>query len=212
MKNGERAAMERPVREAVERLERLQEMVLEKQTFRGFSGRARAAGGLLALLAAAAMASGLAPRTVPAHLAAWGAVLVAALALNFGALAHAFLRDPSYRRTPARMRPALDVVPPLAVGGGLTLALVGAGQHDLLFGAWMGCYGLAHLAARRALPPANCAVGLFYLASAALQLLPSARGFLNPWPMALAFVPGELAGGWILHAIRARPQPTESPA
>ncbi len=194
--------MEESVRDAVKQVRQLQDIVAEQRAFRGFSGHARIISGAIALAATAALSSDRMPPTPSAHLAVWGAVLAIALALNFGALWHAFRRDPEYRRAPSRMRPVLDVLPPLAVGGGLSLALILAGQYDLLFGTWMACYGLAHLAARRALPPANAAIGLFYLASAALQLLQRDRSFLNPWPMALAFFPGELAGGLVLERVR----------
>lgn len=190
------------VHDAVAQVKRLQELILEKQVFRGFSGRARMAGGVGALGATLLLSSRWVPRTPTAHLTVWAGVLALALAFNFGALAHAFLFDPAFRRDPSRMKPVLDVLPPLAVGGLLSLALIRTGQYDMLFGAWMALYGLAHLACRHSLPAANYAVGLFYLACGALCWLWPGASFLNPWPMALAFLPGELAGGLVLASLR----------
>lgn len=193
------------IHDALAQVRTLRELILEKRLFRGYSGRARMLSGTIALAAAVLLASGLVPRTVPAHLATWSAVLVVSLALNYGALAYSFFFDPTFRRDPAMLKPALDAVPPLAAGGVLSLALIFAGEHNLLFGTWMTMYGLAHVACRHALPPANYAVGLFYLACGALNLLWPGRSFLQPWPMALTFFPGELAGGVILSAIKERP-------
>ncbi len=193
------------VHDAVAQVKRLRELILDKQVFRGFSGRARMAGGAAVMGAFGLLLSPGVPRTVPAHLAVWAGVLALALAFNFGALAHALLSDSSFRRNPARIRPALDVLPPLAVGGLLSLSLIRAGQHDLLFGAWMTLYGLTHLACRHSLPKANYVVGLYYLACGAIQCLRPAPSFLDPWPMALAFIPGELAGGWVLASLRRSP-------
>lgn len=205
------------IHDALAQVKVLQELILDKQMFRGYSGRARILSGLAALAGAALLASGVVPRTVPAHLATWAAVLGTALALNYGALAHSFFFDPTFKRNVLMLKPAIDVVPPLATGAVISLALVFAGQYDLLFGAWMMLYGLAHVACRHSLPIANYAVGLFYLASGALYLLWPGHSFLNPWPMALAFVPGEIAGGIVLSAIKERPllqpdEPAEDPS
>ncbi|MDZ4198180.1 MAG: hypothetical protein U1E27_02745, partial [Kiritimatiellia bacterium] len=191
---------ETSLNEALEQVRTLREMILEKQIFRGFSGRARMAAGCAVLLAAILLSLKIAPRTPTLHLAVWAVVLIVALTLNFGALAYAFFFDRTLQRDPARLKPALDILPPLAAGAIFSLALVLHEQYDFLFGTWMILYGLAHLAARRSLPATVYAVGLFYFACGMLCLLWPGISFLNPWPMALAFFPGEIAGGLVFSA------------
>jgi hypothetical protein len=186
------------IHDALEQVDRLRELILERRQFHGFSGPARLASGLAALAGAAVLASGAVPATPWAHLTGWGAVLLVALAANYGALAHWFFSDPAARRDLLALKPAVDVIPALAVGGLLGLALVRAGHFDLLPGTWMCGYGLAHTACRLSLPPANYLVGLGYLVCGAACLLAPGVTFLNPWPMGLVFGVGETLGGWIL--------------
>lgn len=187
----------RHIHHALAQVQEMQQL-LETQRFHGFSGRARAAGGALALLGAIALGTGVLPATPRAHLLAWGAVLLLSLASNGGALLYWFLLDPVVDRNPRRLRPVLDAIPPLAVGAVLSAALILQGDPPLLFGAWMCLFGLANLTARHVLPRAIRLVGAFYLAcGAACLLLPP--DFLNPWPMGLVFFVGELSAGVILH-------------
>jgi hypothetical protein len=186
------------IHDALDQVRRLQEVILERRGFRGFSGEARLVSGAAALLGAAVLASGRVPATPAAQLAGWGAVLAVALLANYGALAFWFLRDPARRRDLLALKPAVDVIPALAVGGGLTVALVHAGQYDLLFGTWMCGYGLSHTACRLSLPRANYWLGLGYLAAGAACLVAPGLSFLNPWPMGLVFFAGETLGGAIL--------------
>jgi lysylphosphatidylglycerol synthetase-like protein (DUF2156 family) len=180
----------------------LQQLILDKQMFRGFSGVARILAGVGVILAALMLEKGGVPRNVNAHLVVWAGVLGIALVLNFSGLVRALRRDAAFRRDPARMKPVLDIVPPLAVGAVLSLALILRGSYDLLFGVWMSLFGLAHLACRRALPSANCAVGGFYVLCGVLCLLGPNVSFLKAWPMALAFGPGEIAGGLVFLSLR----------
>lgn len=196
--------MDDSVRDAMSRIRTLQTLILDKQMFRGFSGVARLVAGVGVIFAVLLLEWGGVPRTAEAHLAVWGGVLAFALILNFAGLIRALGRDADFRRNPVRILPALDIVPPLAVGAAISLALIFRGNHDLLFGVWMSMFGLSHFACRRALPPANCAVGGFYLLCGALCLMGPGIFFLNPWPMALAFGPGEIAGGLVFLSIRNR--------
>jgi len=106
------------------------------------------------------------------------------------------------RRELLRLSPAVDAIPALAVGAGPTVAAWIHGAYDLLFGVWMCLYGLVHVNYRLSLPPANYAVGVFYLLSGAVCLLHPGVSFLNPWPMGCVFFLGETAGGWILYRHR----------
>ena len=102
------------------------------------------------------------------------------------------------RRQPALLKPALDALPALLVGGLLSVAAVRLGAWDLLFGVWMLLFGLAHMAYRQTLPGENYVVGLFYLAAGAVCLLAPGVRFTTPWPMGLVFFLGETAGGLVL--------------
>jgi hypothetical protein len=191
--------MTNPIHHALAQVQELQQKVLEKQRFKGYSGRARAISGTLALLAAPIMSSDYFPKTITAHAVGWGTVFALALLLNFGSLVYWFFFDPCVKRDIRRLRPTLDVVPPLFVGGILTLILMRDDLHKYLFGIWMCLFGLANLASRHVLPKQICQVGWFYILCGTIYLLAPHNSFLNPWPAAIVFFVGEWAGGIILH-------------
>lgn len=187
------------IHDALIQVQELKHKILEKQRFKGYSGRARALSGTLALAAAAALSFAAVPRTTSAHLAAWSVVFLLSVLLNFGAITYWFLFDPQAGRNPRRLRPVTDVLPPLLVGGILTLVLLLRGNYDDLSGTWMCLYGLANLAGRHALPRRILWIGVYYIAAGAAVLLLLNHSFLNPWPMGIVFFIGEWAGGTILH-------------
>lgn len=188
------------VHDALQQIRQLQQVVVERIRFHGFSGPTRAISGTLALATAIGMSSPFYPQTARAHLVGWGGVLLAALMLNGGALVHWYLNDPMVQRNPRRLRPVLDVVPPLFVGGVLTVALVLRGNLDLLFGVWMLMFGLTNLVSRHVLPRAINLVGLFYIAAGSAWMLTPGLSFMTPWTMGIVFFAGEWAGGLILYA------------
>lgn len=197
------------IQDALEQVRTLREAVLGRGFFHGYSGKARIASGTAALAAAFVMSREFYPATPNAHLAGWLAVLAVAALLNYGALLNWFLTEPRVRKHPVILKPALDALPALAVGGLLTLALIRLGQHDLLFGTWMSLFGVAHMAYRQTLPGENYFVGLFYLACGAACLLVPAIRFTSPWPMGLAFFAGEFAGGTVLVLMNDRQRDLE---
>ena len=195
------------IHDALNQVRTLQAFILERNTFKGYSGKARVVAGLGALLGALVLG---APRFPPSpwhHLAGWGIVLAVSIVVNYGALVYWFLCDDRAHRNPVMLRPALDALPALAIGAALSLALIRHGEFDLLFGVWMSLYGLAQVAYRTSLPSEIYYIGLFYLAcGASCLLLPQVR-FTSPWPMGLAFFAGEMAGGTVL--IRAHRKTAE---
>lgn len=197
------------IHDALDQVRRLQEIVLGPRFFRGYSGKARILSGLCALAGAFVLSRDFVPATPRAHLAGWLAVLGAALLFNYGALLNWVLTEPRVRRHPVILKPALDALPALAVGGLLTAALIRAGQHDLLFGVWMSCFGVAHMAYRQTLPGENYFVGLFYILCGAACLLVPAVRFTSPWPMGLVFFAGEFAGGTVLVLMNDREKDLE---
>lgn len=186
------------VHDALDQVHRLREVMIEKRLFRGYSGRARIASGLLALAGAAVLSSGRVPVTHASVLFMWAVVLAGALALNYGALLIWFLSPTGAARSGLLVRPALDALPPLALGAAATAAVLMHGPWQMLYGLWMGLYGLVHLPYRQTLPRANYFVGLSYVACGMVCLMWPGLTWLNPWPMALVFFAGEVAGGWIL--------------
>ena len=187
------------VQDALRQVRELQQKILEKQRFKGYSGRARAISGTLALATAALLASPYWPATPMAHLTLWGALFLAALLLNFGAILYWFLRNPRTKRDIRRLKPVLDTLPPLVVGAILTMALAHQHMYSWLFPVWMTLFGLANLASRHVLPPAISAIGWFYVIAGSLLLLIGPSSFLNPWPMGIIFFAGEWMGGIVLH-------------
>ena len=155
-------------------------------------------GGVVAFCGAAILSRPFYPATPQAHLAGWGLVLALALFANYGGLLLWFMRDPAAGRDRVQLLPALDACPAFMAAALLSAALISKGQYDLLFGVWMGMFGLVHAAYRRNLPPANLVVGLFYGAAGAVCLFHPAVRFVNPWPMGLVFLVGELSGGLVL--------------
>ena len=192
------------IHDALDQVKKLQEFILAKRLFRGYSGKARIASGLTAFAGAAVLAGDKVPATPQAHLIGWGIVLAVGVVLNYASLLYWFLFDPEVRRTPVMLKPALDALPALATGAVLTVVFVSTGQYDLLCGTWMCLYGLAQVAYRQSLPSGIYVVGLAYIVCGALCLLPSPLPLVNPWPMGLVFLSGELLGGIVLLSCRCR--------
>lgn len=187
------------VQDALDQVRQLQQVIVDRLRFTGFSGPTRAVSGTLALFAAAVMASSFYPKTSEAHLMGWFSVLAVALALNTGALIYWFVTNAEANRDVRRLGPVLDILPPLGVGALLTVSLVLHSQHDYLFGIWMCMFGLTNLASRHVLPRAICLVGIFYILCGAVWLFTPNASFFNPWVMGLVFCVGEWTGGMILH-------------
>lgn len=191
--------MRHPINQALQEVRELRQRILEKQRFKGYSGRARALGGCAAFAISLLMLWNLLPPTNQSYLIGWGLVLLIAFSLNFGALIYWFLYDPEVERDWRRLKPALEVLPVLAAGGVLTVALVRQDQYDLLFGLWMTLYGLANFTSRKVLPRNIAWVGWYYLAAGAVSLLAPGVAFNEPLIMGIIFFVGEWFGGFVLH-------------
>ncbi|VGO17064.1 hypothetical protein PDESU_05658 [Pontiella desulfatans] len=185
------------IHDALGQVRRLQALILEKRKFTGYSGTARMLGGSVALFGCVLM--GLYVEGYGMHLLGWGFILSVGLAVNYGALVLWFVQLPDRERTLRTISPALDAIPPLAVGALFTAALLLKGHPDLLFGSWMCLYGLAHTTCRTALPKENGWLGFYYLACGAFFLLWPGTSFMNPWPAGVVFLVGEWIGGLVFH-------------
>jgi hypothetical protein len=186
------------IHDALAQVRALQEFLIERNVFKGYSGTARLVSAAAALLGAAALGSARMPASPWAHLAGWGVVLVVGVIANYAALFYWFLFDRHVGRNPLMLKPALDALPALALGGVLSVVLIHRRDFDLLFGIWTALYGLAQVAYRHSLPRGMYEIGLLYMVAGVFFLLSPHTRFTNPWPMGLVFFTGELAGGWIL--------------
>jgi hypothetical protein len=186
------------IHDALAQVRELQQRILERQRFRGYSGGARICAGTFALIGAWIMSWEGYPRDAYAHLLGWGTVFFLAILTNYGSLLYWFAKDAGLNGDVRRLRPTIEVFPPVIVGGLLTLVMMLEGHYDYLFGIWMSLFGLANIASRQVLPHKMGLVGCFYIACSAVCLFSPVRSFLNPWPMGIVFFIGELAGGMLL--------------
>jgi len=186
------------VDKALEQIQQMQARVIENRKFHGWSGRTRIVSGVVALLVGVLLYRGVLAVDEYIHLACWAGLLVFSLLLNTSAMGLWFWRDPKVDRDIRKLRPLLDPLAPLGVGGLLSIALIIAGQWSLVVGVWAMHYGLANYALRKVLPKPVVYVALYYLSvgAACLIVRPS---FLTPLVMGSIFFVGEVAGGCILH-------------
>ncbi len=193
--------MKTSLHDALRQVRELQQAILEKQRFKGYSGRARALAGVVALAAGLVLDAPNFPATPMAHLIGWAVVFALAMALNYGVLIYWFWHDPDVGRDVRRLGPALEIAPVLAVGAVMTMALVSHGQFNLLFGVWMALCGLLNFTARQVLPRGLSWVGLYYLIGGAICLVgwPSLSFTHDSWVMGTVFFFGEFFGGLVLH-------------
>ncbi|MDR2849233.1 MAG: hypothetical protein LBW77_01625 [Verrucomicrobiota bacterium] len=186
----------REIDAALNRVQEMQTLVLDHQRFSGFSGCARMSGGVAALLTALVLRMAV-PAEPRQQLMGWGVLLAFALGVNLAGLAAWFLRGGQGVRR-AEWWPVFEIFPALSAGAALSLALILAGQFNLLFGMWMAVFGVAHMPYRRNLPFLVYCGGLVYIAAGVFCLLWPGVSFTDPRPMGLVFGLGELFGGWAL--------------
>ncbi|HVU36999.1 MAG TPA: hypothetical protein VHC95_01555 [Opitutales bacterium] len=193
--------MKPSLHDALQQVRELQQAILDKQRFKGYSGRARALAGCIALGAGIILGAPRFPASNEAHLIGWGVVFVLAMVLNYGALIYWFLHDPDVARDVRRLRPALEIIPVLIVGGVVTLALVHHQEYNLLFGMWMVLCGLVNFTTRQVLPRGLSWVGLYYLVCGTFCLvaLPGLSFIHHSYVMGAAFFFGEFFSGLVLH-------------
>lgn len=184
------------VHRAIENIREIKQRIIDRQLFRGYSGRARIAGGFLAVLAAAVLSHSSFPSDAQKHLFVWGILCIIAFSVNLGGLLFWYISRPAQARSLDDLHPVIDVVPPLIVGGLISLAIIEFGALDILFGVWMCLYGLMNVASRHTLPRSTWHLGWYYILCGGIYLLVwPERTILNPWPMAAVFFIGECIGG-----------------
>ena len=191
--------MREPIDEALRQVRAIQNRMLAKQRFKGYSGRARALGGCFALMAAFMVGFSSDPANSIQVLYAWAAVFIFAASINFGALVYWFATDPEVEKDWRRLRPLVAILPSLVVGFVLTLTLVERGAFDLLYGVWILIYGLANFASRAVLPKQICWAGWYYILAGSFFILFQPASFTQPITAGIVFFVGEWLAGLILH-------------
>lgn len=191
--------MRDPIEEALRQVKDIQDRMLKKQHFKGYSGRARALGGCFAILTVLLVSLSVTPLNSIQVLYSWAAIFIFAASVNFGALIYWFLTDPEVERDLRRLRPLLAVLPSLVVGFILTLTLAERNAFELLYGVWMLIYGLANFASKAVLPNTIRWVGWYYIMAGSCFLLLQPTAFTAPLAAGVVFFIGEWLAGLILH-------------
>lgn len=177
----------------------VRERLAMTQRFRGYSGVAAIASGCFAILAGVVQAL-LVPLPVTPHehrlyAAIWLACGGAAMIVNYGAIAHWFVSDASARDRWQTRTVGLSILPALALGAAITIALIARGEYGALPGIWCGCYGVGLFASRTTVPrPVVAVAAAFLLLGGALLFVPD-RVALAWWMLPLAFGAGQIGIG-----------------
>lgn len=190
------------VQDALSQVREMRNRMIERKRFRGYSGIARAAGGMLALGTAAVISMPFYPHNKVAHADAWGTLALLAFILNLSALLRWFYTDPEVSRDARRLIPVFYTLPPFLVTSVLTVMMLLNGDYEYLVCLWMCGYGLVNLSQNPVLPPGIRVVGLYYVACGVACIMVFRFPFMNPWPMGVVFFIGELWGGAIFYANR----------
>lgn len=189
---------------AISDLEEVRDRLVGVQRFEGYSGPAAVASGIGAILAGFVQwRTAPLPQTAEEftrYVAVWMTCLVAALVLNYGAVAIWALKNRAPGAASRFRSAARSIAPSVVLGGLLTVALVDRGDYALLPGTWFAFYAVGLFASRAAIPESTIAVTLGFAALAALFLVSPLQGLaLAWWVMPLGFGLGQLAiGGLIL--------------
>jgi hypothetical protein len=184
------------IRNALQQVREVHSRVVVRQSFRGYSGYGRIAGGVVALLGAGVISSFGDGWSVNEVLWAWSIVCGIAVVINCIGVYRWWSR--SYRRGLRVLTPMLDLVAPLFVGGVLSVACYNAGVPQLLIGIWACLFGVANIASRHCLTEHVWQIGWYYVFAGILHFLfASATSMFNPWPMGVTFFLGELYGGLV---------------
>ncbi len=174
------------------------------QRFDGYSSSAAITSGLVAV--GAGLIQG---RLVPQphtfadrqiYLAIWLTCLGCALAINYGAIVVWRIRNRGAQAIVQFRTVGMSIVPAIAAGGVVTLALVTRRLDDLLPGMWCATYALGLFASRAMVPRGVVFVAAAFGVVAAVLLLVPTFNPLAWWIMPAAFGAGQMLIGAIVRA------------
>src|SRR6516225_3655611 len=144
------------VERALADLQEVRDRLASVQRFRGYSSRVAAASGAFAI--AGGVIQGLlvpAPTTpdqIRLYVVIWMACLGAALAVYYGNLALRYANKAGRAARAQTKTVSLTILPALALGAVLSIAVYVHGVPTLLPGIWYSCYGLGLFASRNMIP------------------------------------------------------------
>ncbi len=201
------------VRQALADLAEVRGRLATIQRFDGYSGYAAIASGLVALAAGLVQAA-IAPAPADAasrraYLGIWLTCLGFALAINYGAIFIWRLRNRGAQAAVQFRTVGMSIVPAVAAGGVVTLALLERGLDELLPGMWCATYALGLFASRAMVPERVVWVAVAFGAFATLLLVGVHLNSLAWWIMPVAFGGGQIAIGAIVLADDATDVPFE---
>ncbi len=180
----------------------VRERLATVQRFKGYSGIAAALSGVFAGVAGVVQWLLVpVPRTVPeGHLyfAIWLVCCSAAVAINYGAIAHWFVNDATARDRWQTATVGFSILPAVAISAALSFALLRADSFGLLPGLWYGCYGVGLFASRTMVPRGVVPIAAAFLLIGIGLLFVPARIALAWWTLPLGFGLGQLAIGYFV--------------
>ena len=196
------------VRQALADLAEVRGRLATVQRFDGYSGNAAIASGIAAIGAGIVQALLVPqPRTAPerdVYLAIWLTCLGCALVINYGAIVVWRIRNRGPQAVVQFRTVGMSIVPAVAAGGVITLALLLRGLEDLLPGMWCATYALGLFASRALVPRSVVYVAAAFGAAATVLLISSHFNPLAWWIMPAAFGLGQISIGTI---VRVDPVP-----
>jgi len=199
-----KAKTQMEVRQALADLAEVRGRLATVQRFGGYSGTAAIASGLVAVLIGVVQAL-LVPEPATAaqrheYIALWLGCLSCALAINYGAILVWRAHNRGEQAAVQIRTVGMSIVPAVAAGGVITLALVLRGLDDLLPGMWCATYALGLFASRSMVPRDVVLVAVAFGAAAAVLLLAPHIQPLAWWIMPVAFGGGQIAIGTIVRS------------
>jgi hypothetical protein len=187
------------VRRALADLAEVRDRLASVQRFDGYSGTAAIASGAVALAAGAVQVL-LAPHPRiaaehTAYLGIWLGCLSVALVFNYGAILLWRTRNRGLQARAQIRTVGMSILPAIAAGGVITLALVARGLVELLPGMWCATYALGLFASRATVPRSVVYVAMAFGAAATILLLVPAVDPLAWWVMPVVFGGGQIVIG-----------------
>lgn len=191
------------VERALADLAEVRDRLASVQEFRGYSGSAAALSGAAAIVAGivqwAIAPFPQTPADTHRYLIIWFACLAAALAINYGALLIWYIRNAGLHERQQTRTVGISILPAVALGAVLSVAMIAHGMIWLLPGIWYAAYGIGLFSSRAMLPRGVIYVATaFGLVGAALILTPDPSLPLSFWIMPAGFGVGQTIIGYLL--------------
>ena len=197
--------LERALADIAEVRERLSHV----QRFKGYSGLAAIASGVFAV--AAGIVQWLLVPSVQSvaqghlYFAIWFSCCAAALAVNYGAIAHWYINDATARERWQTATVGFAILPALVLGAALSFGLLRANLFGFLPAVWYGCYGVGLLASRTMLPRTVLPIAALFLAAGVVLFFAPQPVAMAWWVLALGFGAGQIAIGALVARERETP-------